>query len=93
MFGRKKSNPNIDHAKLGREIEKVFVADYVYYLSSTKRQIWGGFIRGLFTGLGGVVGATFGVAVLLTLLHFLGGLPFIGDFVQGISSSISQGKQ
>jgi len=93
MFGRKKPNPVIDHAKLGREIEKVFVADYIFYLSSTKRQIWSAFVRGGFTGLGGVVGATFGVALLLTILHFLGGAPFIGHYVRDIADSISQSRR
>jgi uncharacterized protein (DUF697 family) len=93
VFSRKKQIQKIDYEKLGKEMERVLVTDYIQFLGSTKQQIWGAFIRGIFTGLGGVIGATFVVALLLTLLHFLGGFPFIGDFVQGVSSSISQGRR
>lgn len=92
MFGHPKSK-KIDHGKLGQQIEDLLFADYVHIIGSTKRQIWGSVLRGFFTGLGGVIGATLGVALLLTILHFLGGAPVIGEYIRGIAESISQGRR
>ncbi len=88
MLGKNKE-PKIDHAKLGQAVEQMFLVDYIEFLGSTKRQINGAIVRGIFTGLGGVVGATLGVAILLGLLQFLGGAPFIGHYIQAIADSIS----
>lgn len=78
----------INYEQLGKSMESVLITDYIYYLGSTKRQIWSALIRGIFTGLGGVIGATLVVALLLTLLHYLGGAPFIGHYFKVISDSI-----
>ncbi len=91
MLGQTKSQ--IDHTKLGQEMERVLVTDYIQFLGSTKQQIWGALVRGFFTGLGGVVGATLGVALLLALLQYLGGAPFIGHYIQHIANSIGQTKK
>ena len=91
MLGKNKE-PKLDHEKLGKAVEQLFLTDYIEFLGSTRRQIKGAFIRGIFTGFGGVIGATVFVALLLTLLHFLGGAPFIGHYVQSISDSITAQK-
>ena len=93
MFGKKKpkdidSKTGVDYGKLGRAVESALIQDYIYLLHSTRRQIWSSFIRGLFAGFGGVVGASLVVAVLLALLHVLGGAPFIGHFVNNIANNI-----
>ena len=82
------SKSGINYEQLGKSIENILVKDYIYFLGSTKRQIWGALVRGIFTGLGGVIGATLVVALLLTLLHYLGGAPFIGHYFKTISDSI-----
>lgn len=93
MFGRKKSpsvdpRTGVDYEKLGRAVETALVQDYVYLLHSTKRQIWSSFIRGVFMGFGTVIGASLVVALLLAMLHFLGGAPFIGHFIQNVADNI-----
>ena len=93
MFGQNKKNPDINHAKLGRQVEQLLFDDYIYILGSTRKQVWGSLLRGFFTGLGGVVGATLGVALLLALLHYLGGAPFIGHYIRGIADSISRTRR
>jgi hypothetical protein len=61
-----------DYEKLGRAIESALIDDYIDLLGNTRRQIKGAFVRGLFTGFGGVVGATVVVALVVWLLHLLG---------------------
>ena len=92
MFGRKQANiskSGVDYGKLGRGLEDVLVKDYLYYIGSTRRQIWAAFLRGIFMGLGGVIGATLVVAILLFILHQLGGLPLLGPLFQNIGTYIS----
>jgi hypothetical protein len=62
--------------------------DYIYVLHSTRRQIWSSFVRGCFAGLGGVIGATVGVAVLVGLLQLFGGAPVVGQFFQELGQTI-----
>jgi hypothetical protein len=82
------SESGVNYEQLGKSIEGILVKDYIYFLGSTKRQIWGALVRGIFTGLGGVIGATLFVALLLTILHYLGGAPFIGHYFKVISDNI-----
>ena len=91
MFRNRKLTDD-NHQKLGREVEKLLFDDYIHIIGSTRRQIGGSFLRGFFTGLGGVVGATLGVAVLLAVLHYLGGAPVIGHYLRDVADSISQGR-
>lgn len=94
MFGRqpkvKRAKP--DYEKLGREVEAALVTDYVELLRSTKRQIWSSFVRGIFAGLGGVIGASLVVALLLWILHLAGGAPFIGHYIQNVTNNIHTNK-
>lgn len=46
------------------------------------------FIKGLLSGLGGVVGATVGIAVLLWLLSLFGQIPLIGHFVDAVKHTL-----
>ena len=90
MFGKKNPDPRsgVDYEKLGRAVESALVKDYIELLRSTKRQIWSAFIRGIFTGLGSVIGATLVVALIISLLNVLGGAPFIGQYIQDVGHSI-----
>lgn len=91
MFGNKNPDPKtgVDYEKLGRAVEAALVKNYVYLLHSTRRQIWSSFVRGVAAGFGGVVGATLVVALVLAILHFLGGAPFIGHFIRSIANTIT----
>lgn len=51
------------------------------------------FVRGIFFGLGSVLGGTVVIAILLWLLNFTGQLiPGVAGFVSDINNVISQGK-
>ena len=81
-----------DYEKLGRDFEALLIKDYIDVLHSTPRQIWSGFTRGMFTGLGGVVGATVGVALLLFILSLLGEVPFVDTIAKNISETIKNAR-
>lgn len=78
-----------DYEKIGREIEDLLIKNYIDALHSTPRQIWNSFTRGVFAGLGGVIGATVGVAVLLYILQAFGShLPYVGPYLKDLSETI-----
>lgn len=87
------SKSKVNHERLGKAVEDALIQDYIYVLQSTKRQIWGSFVRGLTAGLGGVIGATVGVAVLVSLLQLFGGAPLIGEFFRDIGQTIEHSRQ
>ena len=79
-----------DYEKLGRAVEGALIDNYINWLGNTKRQILQSFLRGIFTGLGTVIGATVVVGLVIWILHMLGGLPVIGDFLQGAGNQIEK---
>jgi hypothetical protein len=81
-------NKSVNYERLGKAVEDALILDYIYVLHSTKRQIWSSFVRGLFAGIGGVIGATIGVALLVGLLFALGGLPVVGNLFTQLGQSI-----
>lgn len=70
-----------------KTIEKL-VTGIDQFLHPTKKILWRHFLLGLFYGLG----ASVGVALLLTLAGFifreLGGLPVIGEWLNSLSNSL-----
>ncbi len=95
MFAPKNPDPKtgVNYERLGRAVEEALVKDYIYLLHSTRRQIWSSFVRGVFVGLGTVVGATLVAALLIGLLQQLGALPHVGQFFQTIGHELSTGTK
>lgn len=84
-----KAKPNsAEYEKLGRAVEGALVNDYINWLGNTRRQIWQALVRGIFTGLGTVIGATFVVGLLVWILHTFGGVPIIGHFLTETSKQL-----
>lgn len=79
-----------DYEKLGRTIEGMLINDYLDLLGNPRRQLRSAFVRGIFTGLGTVLGATLIVAFVVWVLHMLGGLPVVGEYLQGAGNTIQQ---
>lgn len=70
-----------DYEKIGKDMSQI--------LARSQKSNWPSFMHGFFAGLGGVVGATVGVAVLVFVLGWLGGIPFVGQYIKGLVDIIS----
>lgn len=52
--------------------------------------VWRGFLIGLASGLGATIGVALVLAILGFVLRELGGLPFIGDWLQGVGNNLNR---
>lgn len=74
---------------LGRIVASVYETGYLDAAKSYRMS----FIKGMFQGLGGVIGATILVALLLWVLSFFDQLPFIGKIADQVETSIDSRSQ
>lgn len=82
----KKSHPfsEKDYQQLGQQ-----VVDLYDTLKPNRTALYrASFFKGVIGGLGGVIGATVGVALLLWLLSLFGQIPFIGHFIDTVRHTI-----
>ena len=74
-----------DYEKLGKLLVSIGEIGF-----KDKKQLYkASFIKGIVGGLGGVIGATMVVALLLFILSLIGEIPFIGEITDPIKDSIS----
>lgn len=73
-----------DFEAIGREFVKVFEIGYSNKQKLYKESI----IKGVFSGLGGVIGATLAVALLLFVLSLFGTIPLVGPISNNIRTTI-----
>lgn len=71
-----KARLNPDYEQMGRQLESLYDA------VRPRRQVVyrTAFFKGVFAGIGGVIGATIGVALLLWILSLFSEVPLIGNF-------------
>jgi hypothetical protein len=72
--------------ELGKLVANIYETGYL----DTGKSLKMSFVKGFLQGLGGVVGATLGVALLLWLLSFFDELPFIGELINNARNTIDQ---
>lgn len=72
------------YEELGRIVAAVYETGYL----SAARSYRQSFIKGMFQGLGGVIGATILVAVLLWILSFFDQIPLIGPFTDNVKNTV-----
>ena len=77
-----------EYAKLGKLLVKAIVRDNINVTHGWWRYIGISFARGLFMGLGSVVGATILVAIAIWLLNAFDWLPLIGEWFDVFSSEL-----
>lgn len=72
-----------DYEQLGRLMENV------YESNQSRRDLYKtAFLKGVFSGLGGVLGATILVALAIWVLTLLKRIPLIGPFTQKVRTTI-----
>lgn len=94
MLGKRNLLTNINKKidKLSLNIEKMKLADYVYYLEHPRKLLIANFIGGLARGVGIAVGFTFLGALIIYLLQIVvkWNLPLIGAFISEIIEIVEQ---
>jgi len=80
-----KNNNTVDYERLGRMLEMTFMTGY----SSRKRYYRMAFVKGLFTGLGSVIGATVVLALVLWVLSLFETFPLIGPVLESFQNTVN----
>lgn len=78
-----------------RDARRNLIEELFYDLHRSRRQVYGmNFVRGIFFGVGSILGGTLVVAFVLWLLSWLVDLPGgVGDFVEYIMSVVRDRQQ
>lgn len=79
---------NVDTKAAVQTLEYLLAAGYV----SRRRLYIENFMRGIFFGLGSVLGATVLIGVVIWILSFFSNIPFVGDIVVAIRDSINSAQ-
>lgn len=74
---------------MGRQLESLYDA-----ANPGRRALYkAAFLKGILGGVGGVIGATVVVALLLWLLSLFSELPLVGDFMDSLRNTIESGSE
>lgn len=96
MFGLKKKKKDSreearllavkDYEKLGKQVASLYDA-----INPDRKGLYRtAFLKGIVTGLGGVIGATLVVALLAWILSLSHNIPFIGDITDNLQQTIQE---
>lgn len=78
-----------DYIKLGKQFQAVLDKNYSVLRPAWTIRIRNASVRGFFSGIAGVIGATLGITLLIFILNAFGALPVIGQFFVNIARQIS----
>ena len=84
MKKRQKPSKQQSYEQIGKMIENIYLTGYI-----DKNQMYKmSFLKGLVTGLGGVLGATIVVGLLLWVLSLFNRVPLIGPITEQIKETV-----
>lgn len=75
-----------EYENLGRTVAAIYETGYL----DKKQALKMSFLKGLASGLGGIIGATIVVAILLWILSLFGQVPLIGHFVESVKNTLQK---
>lgn len=78
------SKSSRDYEQLGRMLAEIYESGYVDKGRTYKMS----FVKGLLGGLGGAIGATVVLAVIVWLLSLLGHVPFLERIIENITDTV-----
>lgn len=79
-----------DYIKLGKQFQTILESNYAVLKPAWPTRIKNAVIHGIFSGIGGVIGATLGIAALIFVLNWFGALPGIGQFFVNIANQLTR---
>ncbi|MDB5182856.1 MAG: hypothetical protein JWO47_640 [Candidatus Saccharibacteria bacterium] len=85
---KKKKTPK-EYEDLGRAVASIFETGYLDKKQAYKTS----FIKGVFGGLGGVIGATVLVALLIWILSLFSSVPLVGHLTDKINKTVESAKK
>lgn len=88
----KKGEAGLSKGQKAESVNAVFEEFFQDYFNRRKNIYWLNFVRGIFFGLGTVIGGTFVLAAVLWLLSFFQQIPFLSEVVEAILRSIEDAK-
>ena len=78
-----KDTPEVDESGGERPARRQLLEELFYDFDHSRSQIyWTNFVRGIFFGLGSVLGGTVIVALIVWLLGQLVGFPVVGEYIR-----------
>lgn len=80
----KKKDDRPTHEELGQMLQSIYETGYMDRKTMFKMS----FIKGILTGLGGVIGATIVVALLLWVLNLFDEIPLIGPLSDKLQNTV-----
>lgn len=89
MSKPKKLTKEQNYEQLGQMLTNIYESGYIDRNQAYKMS----FIKGLIAGLGGVLGATIVVAILLWILTLFSSVPFVGRFTENTRNTIDQSQK
>lgn len=85
---KKKPTEKISHEQLGRMMQSIYESGYIDRNTLYKTS----FLKGVLGGLGGVIGATVVLALLLWVLSLFDQTPIIGPLFDNLQQTIESKK-
>lgn len=77
-----------------RGARQSLIEDLFYDFNRSRTQVyWMNFVRGIFFGLGSILGGTVIIALLVWLLSFAVDWPWVGDVVEQVQGSLQSDKK
>jgi len=77
------------YEELGRHLVAIYETGYL----DTGKSLKSSFLKGVFQGFGGVIGATVLVALLLWALTFFSEIPLLGHFLDKVHDAVETSQQ
>ncbi len=68
-----------------KALEVLFASSYI----DKKKLYWENFVRGITFSIGGIIGATIGIAFILWVLSIFNEIPFIGEISKTVQETIN----
>lgn len=84
----RKAKSKKEYEQLGRMLVNIYESGYTNQNQTYKNS----FIKGLLGGLGGVLGATILIALLLWFLSFFNEVPLLGPFIDKVTHTVQTNK-